>query len=127
VGAAARWFGTTNREVGKMLTAFQVERVAYLTDGGVICRGCAISRFESEAGVEFDEPATWEQDDLAFEGIDLTPLSRFSVDELDSGEGIHDDDPDAPEDCGCTYGVSCDECNGEIVEPFVDEYAHQAS
>lgn len=98
-----------------MLTAFQVETVAFLTDGGFICSDCAHKAFE-------EDPA---------ETADLRPVSRYEMDEYDSensrdwfSDRETDDEPDHTE-CACTMGVSCDECGGEIVEPFEDTYAHQ--
>jgi hypothetical protein len=61
-----------------MLTSSQCETVAFITDGEIICRDCALRNYgelrvnAAECGLE------------AIAG-DLSPLIRYSVDEL-SGE-----------------------------------------
>jgi hypothetical protein len=60
-----------------MLTAYQCETIAFATDGEIICRDCAIARFGEIRIVTAERGLN--------EYGDLTPLIRYSVDEL-SGE-----------------------------------------
>lgn len=114
-----------------MLTAFQVERVAYVGDGEIVCRACAVAEYEAiEAGDGQDstplDDMSWAEDDQAIEVVlGYAPVSRFEMDEYDasaSADGLGD----GHEECACTLGVNCDECGGEIVEAFYDDYEHQA-
>lgn len=59
-----------------MLTASQVETVAFITDGGIICRDCAIRRF-GEMGV-----AAMEEGIAEFLPQDVSPLIRYELDTL---------------------------------------------
>lgn len=57
-----------------MLTASQVEIVAFVTDGGIICRDCATQRF-GELGV-----AAIEEGLAEFLPSDVSPLIRYELD-----------------------------------------------
>lgn len=66
-----------------MLTATQVETVAFVTDGGIICRDCAESRF-GELGV-----AAIEEGIAEFLPRDVSPLIRYELDNI-IGEDAHE-------------------------------------
>lgn len=84
-----------------MLSGFQIERIAYLGEGEVICRDCAIAQLEEPVADELDATTTWMDDDEIIEtATDLRPLSRYEVDEGWAEEGLW-----------------CGECSEEIVEP----------
>lgn len=59
-----------------MLTATQVEVVGFITDGGIICRDCATSRF-GEMGV-----AAVEEGIAEFLPRDVSPICRFELDHI---------------------------------------------
>ena len=61
-----------------MLTAHQAETVAFVTDGGIICRDCAEKRF-GEMGT-----AAIEEGFAEFVPSDVSPICRY---ELDSWAG----------------------------------------
>ncbi len=96
-----------------MLTAHQCEIVAFVTDGGIICRDCAVSRF-GEMGV-----AALEEGLAEFLPQDVSPLIRYEVDTY-AGElaSEHADEvvsyDDDPERWNAEYdgypGVTCDDC-----------------
>lgn len=92
-----------------MLTSYQAETVAYLTDGGeVVCSDCITGRLESEG----------------WTGGDLQPLIRYEADAWDaenSVEYLRYEDADHADYCGCTLGIPCDWCGVMIVEPYEDE------
>jgi len=83
-----------------MLTAAQVETVAYQTeDGDMLCPHC------------FDIADTYAR-----------PVIRYALDEYDMAmsEYTFDESPDHADNCGCTMGVYCDACGVELSEPYVD-------
>jgi hypothetical protein len=83
-----------------MLTSYQVETVAVLTEYGELrCLRC------------------W--DDNA------RPVSRYEVDEFDQSvwEYFYDYEVDGAQhvsDCECTVGVYCASCSEELSEPYTD-------
>jgi hypothetical protein len=89
-----------------MLTAFQVERVAYFGDGFAVCRKCAIARYVEEGGTEEHLDAlSWREDDALIEKLTgLEGLDRYSA-ETSFAEG----------------GLYCDTCTEAIVEDDEDE------
>lgn len=55
-----------------MLTAYQCETVAYVTDGAIICPSCAVKRYTT-VGVE--------RIDAGLGIADVSPLCRYTLDE----------------------------------------------
>jgi hypothetical protein len=99
-----------------MLTASQCEIVAFVTDGGIICHDCAVSRF-GEMGV-----AALEEGLAEFLPQDVSPLIRYELDSFqgeDLWERCREDtetDEEAQElfDSRSDEGYPCDECGQEI-------------
>jgi hypothetical protein len=102
-----------------MLTSYQVETVAFVTDGGIICRDCAIRQY-GEYGV-----AALEEGIAEFLPSDVSPLIRYELDTLLSeqaneyaneevgGYDDHEDDWNTAYD-NAPDSYPCDECGGEI-------------
>lgn len=101
-----------------MLTATQVETVALITDGGIICLDCGTRRF-GEMGL-----AALLEGLAEFLPQDVSPLSRY---ELDNIIGVfadeHADEVVGPEALEAEWTkaydeypdfYSCDECGGEV-------------
>jgi len=107
-----------------MLTAYQCEVVAFVTDGGIICRDCAIARLDRG---ELDS--------------EVSPLIRYSLDEEQSvmsedwvnwdydAEEIRDTEDGRfalihgrwhAEGCACGPAIFCDDGGEELVEEYVD-------
>ena len=79
-----------------MLTGYQCETVAYIGDGFVVCRECAVKQ-SSELSIEKADRGL-----VNTSGLD--PISRFSAEEEWSFEGLY-----------------CEDCGTEIVEPSIEE------
>jgi hypothetical protein len=94
-----------------MLTAAQCETVAYTTPWGeFFCSECTVGRLEQDGGP-------------GVEGFE--PIIAYSLDEYAS-EMNADLVDDRPEDCTneCEpFGLNCDSCGRELVEPY--HYGHQ--
>ena len=58
-----------------MLTAYQVETVAYVGDGSIVCRECAISRYGTVAITSLDQGLD------EFAPPDVSPLIRYELEE----------------------------------------------
>jgi hypothetical protein len=88
------------RKVTKLLTSYQCQTAAWVTDGAIICTQCAANG----------------------ETREMHAISRYEVDEYDSesSRDYEGDEDEHVEDCECTYGITCDDCGTEIVEPYVD-------
>lgn len=104
-----------------MLTATQVETVAFVTDGGIICRDCAESRF-GELGV-----AAIEEGIAEFLPQDVSPLIRYELDNLVgelawdyAAQDVDENDPEADRiierkaDEIADEGYACDDCGRAI-------------
>ncbi len=96
-----------------MLTAAQVETVAYVTDDGIVCKDCAFITFENAGGEAVAE---------------YRPLIQYEADEwlgeLSEGSeiGPEGDFPDCTEDCA-PIALTCEQCWQEIVEAY--HYGHE--
>lgn len=104
-----------------MLTAFQCEVVAFWTDGGLVCRDCAVRDFEDQGGERVSE---------------YRPVIRYGLDEYQS-ESSYDWDGECPlgnetpirageDSCSCAHAVVCDDCGDEILEAYEDDWSHVA-
>lgn len=105
-----------------MLTASQCEIVAFVTDGGIICRDCAVRRY-GEMGV-----AALEEGIAEFLPQDVSPLIRYELDtyvgELASEHADeyvleHDIEPSEHDavwerEYDSYPGYPCDDCGSEI-------------
>lgn len=98
-----------------MLTATQVEIVAFVTDGGIICRDCAIERF-GEMGV-----AAIEEGIAEFLPQDVSPLIRYELDNViskDAHEWVSQEGEVWQNIDGDWFG----RMNGETYGPFDAEW-----
>lgn len=103
-----------------MLTATQCEIVAFVTDGGIICRGCATARF-GELGV-----AAIEEGIAEFLPRDVSPLIRYELDTI-VGEDASDWVSQEGEVWQTIDGEWAARMNGETYGPFDAEWqAEQA-
>lgn len=101
-----------------MLTASQVEIVAFVTDGGIICRDCATQRF-GELGV-----AAIEEGLAEFLPSDVSPLIRYELDtyigeladEHADEVADYDEDSEAWQEAYDAYPdwYPCDNCGRDI-------------
>lgn len=86
-----------------MLTASQIQRVAYIGDDGIVCRSCVENDVANHLGEEASDVLTylnWEDDDAFVEDrLGLQPVISYEVDEQFPG------------------GLWCDACGGTIAEP----------
>lgn len=84
-----------------MLTGYQAEVIAFLTDGGFVC-------FKHIAD---EHPDVWDDEDLPYwesiaaleEATGYSAYSRYSLEEFADG------------------GLYCDECSDELVEDYSEE------
>lgn len=101
-----------------MLTAYQCETVAFVTDGGIICRDCATAKF-GEMGT-----AALEEGIAEFVPQDVSCLIRYELDTIigeyaaeranEEGDWVADPDAwDARYEAAPDF-YTCDSCGGEI-------------
>lgn len=101
-----------------MLTGYQVETIAYMTDGAIICRTCAESDYSTLTLDKIDRGLPSVADDV------ISPLSRYSIDEYLSESASecadqdfdYDSDPVGWQSC---YDLAaeyypCDNCGADI-------------
>lgn len=84
-----------------MLTGYQVETIAVMTENGeFFCLDC------------------WDRN-----GDYARPVSRYELDEYDTESsywGFDGEDAAHVDGCSCTNGVYCEGCANDLVEPYAD-------
>jgi hypothetical protein len=103
-----------------MLTAYQCETIAFVTDGEILCRDCAIARF-GEIRIVTSERGLNEYGDLS-------PLIRYEIDSMSgeeqyerAEERLRDFAEDHPAFTSCLF-----ELTGDTAHTLRFQWAHGA-
>lgn len=89
-----------------MLTAYQCETIAYMTEGELLCPDCA---YDANAGLA---------DGVSRYGLDEWQSEVAYSDEWCAVGGYVEVRPENWECNGCAHAVYCDECGTELVEEY---------